>query len=322
MTYCKLGKTELSVSSLCLGTVQFGTGLAGEDAIRQLDIFTDQGGNFIDTAHVYGDWVPGDTARSERLLGDWIHKKKNREKLVISTKGAHPRLEAMHIPRCTPGDIEKDLNESLKCLGTDYLDMYFLHRDDVSLPAGELISCLESARRQGKIRHYGCSNWTLKRIKEAAAYAKEQGAEGFSCNQLKWSLAEPNAENIPDKSMVLMDGETYAWHRESGISVTAYQAIANGWFSKLYAGSPVSEALKKLYENDVNSRIFKIISRAAAKLSLSITAISLGYILSHPFAAVPIASFTGENQLKEALHLKDTPLPRSLIAELNGCRGF
>lgn len=322
MKYRKLGKTDLLVSPLCLGVSQYGTGLSKEFAFRQLDAFVDHGANFIDTAHVYGDWEPGETARSERVVGEWFRKSKKRKKIVIITKGAHPRLESMAVPRCKPSDIEMDLNGSLDCLGVNCIDMYLLHRDDVSLPVSLMLDCLEQARRQGKIRYYGCSNWTLPRIREADAYAREAGLEGFSCNQLKWSLAQVNVENIPDKSMVSMDPETYVWHKETGMSITAYNSTAHGWFAKRYRGQPVTDKLRGLYENDTNTNIFKIISHAAQQLSLSITDISLGYMFSHPFSSVPITSFRNDSQFEEGIHACEVKLPQTLIDELNAAKGL
>jgi aryl-alcohol dehydrogenase-like predicted oxidoreductase len=322
MEYLKLGKTDLLVSPLCLGASKYGTRLTKEFAFRQLESFVEQGGNFIDTAHVYGDWEPGETARSERVLGEWLQKHRNREKLVIITKGAHPRLKTMSLPRCTPSDIETDLNESLNCLGVDYIDLYLLHRDDVSLPVSQILDCLEKARRQGKIRHYGCSNWTLPRIREADAYARQAGLEGFSCNQLDWSLAQANIENIPDKSMVSMDPETYDWHTKTAMSVTAYHSTAHGWFAKQYTGKTITDNQRSLYENDTNTAILKIISRAAQQLSLTITDISLGYMMSHPFSSVPITSFSNDSQLDEGMHACGVKLPQALIDELNTAKGF
>jgi aryl-alcohol dehydrogenase-like predicted oxidoreductase len=326
MEYRTLGKTDLLVSPLCLGASQYGTGLSKEFAFGQLDAFADRGGNFIDTAHVYGDWEPGETARSERLIGEWLRKRpgKNgtREKFVIMTKGAHPLLATMHIPRCTPRDIETDLNGSLECLGVDYIDMYLLHRDDVSLPVSLILDCLEKARGQGKIRHYGCSNWTLPRIREAETYARKMNFEGFTCNQIRWSLAQANVEKISDKSMVLMDRETYAWHEKSGASVTAYHSTAHGWFTKQYKGQIIADKLRELYENDTNTAILKIISRSVQEFSLSATDISLGYIMSQPFSSVPITSFSNDSQFEEGMRACEAKLPQTLVDELKAAAGL
>ena len=180
MKHLRLGRTGLQVSPICLGAAQFGTGIDRDLAFWQLDAFTDLGANFIDTASVYGDWEPGERGRSEKLIGEWLHKNGKRDRVVIMSKGAHPLIETMHVTRCTPEYIEADIDESLRRLGVEYVDLYLLHRDNPAIPAGLLLDALEKARQQGKIVHYGFSNWKLPRILEAEAYARQAGIEGFS----------------------------------------------------------------------------------------------------------------------------------------------
>ena len=196
MRYKVLQDTDLKVSDVCLGTVKYGVEMAEKQAGEQLERFLDLGGNFIDTAHVYGDWTPGERAKSEHVIGRWLKRSGRREEIIISTKGCHPFMEALSVPRVTPECIVEDLDESLQALQTEYVDLYFLHRDDVTVPVAELLGTLEEQRRRGKIRWYGCSNWTLSRLTEADEYAKAQGIPGFVCNQLMWSLAAINREEI------------------------------------------------------------------------------------------------------------------------------
>ena len=117
----------LSVSPIGLGTANFGTRLPEADCFAQLDRYT-QIGNLIDTARVYGDWTPGPRGKSEIIIGKWLASRRCRDHVFISTKGAHPRLESMNVTRLSPGDIQSDLELSLRALGTDYIDLYFLHR--------------------------------------------------------------------------------------------------------------------------------------------------------------------------------------------------
>ena len=129
-----LTNTQISVSPLCIGTVSYGTSIDSKDAKSQLDRFVELGGNFIDTAHVYGDWVPGPRGKSERIIGEWLNETGLCHDIIISTKGAHHDISNPSISRVTPEDIEKDLDESLEFLNTDYIDLYFLHRDNPSVP--------------------------------------------------------------------------------------------------------------------------------------------------------------------------------------------
>lgn len=116
----------LSVSPISLGTVSFGTGLSEADCFAQLDRYA-QIGNLIDTARVYGDWTPGPRGKSERIIGKWLASRRCRDRVIISTKGGHPRLDSMNVPRLSPGDIQGDLELSLRAPGTDAIGLYFLH---------------------------------------------------------------------------------------------------------------------------------------------------------------------------------------------------
>ena len=220
MNYRQLTGTDLLVSNLCLGTVQFGSAVEEKDCFEQLNEFTDSGGNFLDTAH------------------------------VIATKGAHPRLDSMEVPRVNREAIMTDLEESLKCLETDAIDLYFLHRDDENVPVCEILDILETARKKGHIRYYGCSNWKLERLKEVQRAAEEYGFSGFVCNQLMWSLADINTAGLGDPTLVCMDQKSFSYHKEKQLSVMAYMSVAKGYFSKLLKGGAIPENVAAIYENE------------------------------------------------------------------------
>ena len=296
----------LRVSPIGLGTSFFGTSTAEADGLAQLDRYAEVG-NLIDTARVYGDWGPGPAGKSERIIGKWLASHGGRDRLIISTKGAHPRLESMNVPRVTPEDIRSDLELSLKALGTDYIDLYFLHRDDPALPVGLVLECLEAQRRAGKIRFYGCSNWALSRIIEARDYADAHGLAGFVCNQLMWSLASPNPSHIGDPTLVGMDAATYAYHRKTGLAAMAYMSIANGYFAHLEKGD-LRESVRQRYDMPVNADIYRRLKALSDECGLSTSAAPLLYFAASPFPAVALASFSRMEQLDMCLALlEDRP---------------
>ena len=133
-----LNNTDLYVSPLSIGTVNYGTSIDSGDAKAQLDKFVELGGNFIDTAHVYGDWVPGPRGRSERVIGEWLKETGLRKDVVISTR-VPIRIYRIPAFQGQSEAIEKDLNESLERLNTDYIDLYFLHQDNPDVPVEELL---------------------------------------------------------------------------------------------------------------------------------------------------------------------------------------
>lgn len=317
----KLTHTDLTVSPLCLGTVGYGTGLEDEEAYRQMDTFFDRGGNFIDTAHVYGDWGDRGPAISEKIIGRWLTGRGNREKVVISTKGAHPDLSSMEISRMDGDSIRSDLGESLKNLQTDYIDLYFLHRDDSRVPVEEVLGILEEARIRGDIRYYGCSNWTLKRLVQAQEYALSAGLKGFVCNQLMWSLADINAEALWDKTMVLMDRDTFAYQEEKGLSAMAYTSIARGYFSRRAAGEEIGDPLTQLYKNTSNETILKYLLENIPE-GYTMMDLCLLYFRVQSFEAIPIASFSSDRQLMAALDSLDKKCPGELLKAVSKMKQF
>ena len=178
-TKITIPNTDIEIYPLGLGTVNAGLAWDGKDADRIFDAFLDMGGSLIDTAHIYSDWVKPERARSERVIGEWLERSGKRNRIVLATKGGHPDMTVpnpdTHISRMKKADMEADLDSSLKQLCTDYIDIYFYHRDDESQPAAELIEVMEEFRWKGKIRYYGCSNWTTSRMKAADQYCTEKG---------------------------------------------------------------------------------------------------------------------------------------------------
>jgi aryl-alcohol dehydrogenase-like predicted oxidoreductase len=272
-----------------------------------LDIFLDQGGNFLDTAKIYSDWIPGETSRSEKLLGKWMTERKNRGQVVLATKGAHPELASMHIPRCSPGEIAADLEESLRHLNTEPIDMYWLHRDDPARPAGEILEALQAHVRAGKIRAYGGSNWSLERIKEAQNYAKENHLDGFTGIQNFWNLAQLNPGAFTDNSLVFMDDLLLEYHQTTGLPAVPYTSQANGVYQKLAAcgSDQLPEHLKKWYLNPITSQRYERLHVLMRLTGLSTTQIVLGYLLTHPFPVLPIIGPKSPDQLSDCLTAGD-----------------
>jgi aryl-alcohol dehydrogenase-like predicted oxidoreductase len=322
MQYKQLNNTNLEVSTLCLGTVNYGTYFHKDKAFSQLDSFLNQGGNFIDTAHVYGDWETGTRGLSEQVLGQWMNDRRCRNSCIIATKGAHPRLESMNVSRVNQKDIEKDLAESLDNLKTDYIDIYFLHRDDISVPVGEIIDLLEQFVAEKKIHYYGCSNWSLKRIREASDYAARKGSAGFVCNQLMWSLADVRSEGIADKTMIMMDAPTYNYHKETGMNVMAYMSMAKGYFPMRAAAVHLSESVQSVYTIPTNDKIFEKLLNLSKETGVSIAEICLKYLMKHSFPSIPIASFDDDNQLGLGIKSCEAPLSAAMVEELHSMKTF
>lgn len=314
--------TYLEVSPVCIGTVNFGTSVDSDTAKHQLEKFFEMGGNFIDTAHVYGDWEAGPKGKSERIIGEWLNENGVRSNIVISTKGGHPDLSDMDLSKINPERIGKDLDESLEYLKTDYIDLYFLHRDNPDIPVDEFLGVLEEAKRQGKIRYYGCSNWKLDRIVEAENYARKNGFTGFTCNQVMWSLADINSSGISDKTLVLMDDKTYEYHKKTGLNAMAYTSAAKGYFTKLYNRQGISDKISSRYDTPSNRLIFEELVKTAEKMNVSLIEIELAYLTHQDFVCIPIVTFSNDEQLKQGIKSCDIVLDPGIVEKLRNLKRY
>ncbi len=302
MKYKILNNTDLKVSALALGTDVYGTDLNEADSYALLDTFTEGGGNLIDTALVYANWVPGEKSRSEKLIGRWMKERKNRSEMIISTKGAHPDI--MTVSRLSRAEILGDIEQSLKNLQTDYVDIYWLHRDDEKLPVGNIMETLGEIAASGKARYIGMSNWTYKRIDEANAYAKEHGLPLLMGSQIQYSAAIPNPKGN-DPTLVLMNADEYDYFTHTKLNVFAYASQAKGFFSKLFAGGEenLSVKAKERYLNPQSLKRYEKIRQIAEKTGRSVGEIAIGVISNNPnFPTIPIVGCKNILQLKESMN--------------------
>lgn len=317
LKYVQIPQTDLRPSQICLGTGPYSTPDFGRDtAYALLDAYLASGGNFLDTAHVYADWIPGTKSSGEKFLGQWLADTGVRDQVILATKGAHPLLSSMNVPRMSPAEIATDVNESLEYFCVDTIDLYWLHRDDIARPVGEIIESLNEHIRAGKLRAIGCSNWRVERIREAQAYASAHGLHGFVANQPMWSLAVPNMEDWPDKTIMAMGDDGVAFHNETNLPVIPFSSQARGFFTKLASGKPLSQGDQRMYYNETNVRRLERAQTLAQRLDVTVTAIALSYLLSQPFPTLPIVGCRTLDQLHDTLQAADLRLTNEDLAFL------
>lgn len=293
-----------TVSALCLGLADLGVGYSQAEGFALIDAFAEAGGNFLDTARIYSDWVPGESQRSERILGDYLAARGRREQWVIATKGCHPDWGSMSVPRVSPEHIRADLRESLRILRLEYVDLYYLHRDDPAVPVEPIVDTLEDCVRQGLIRAYGCSNWHAGRIRAANAHARAIGGGGFAANQMLWSLGSSRMLPHPDRTLVAWDDEMAALHRNEPILAAPYSSQANGFFSKLLGETSArapSVLANSLYNTAANQRIGEALRLLARDAGQPVSALVLAFLLEQDFPVAPIVGPKSLTQLKSCL---------------------
>lgn len=298
MTRFLLPRTELTVSALCLGAGAFGTGVKGRNADRLVADFVDAGGNFFDTAHCYAFWEDDGLGASERELAACLRRLGCLEQAVIATKGGHPDGGSQY-PR--PPDflservIASDIEDSLDRLEIACIPLYYLHRDDGKTPVDQIIETLNRQIARGRIRHVAVSNWSVRRMAEANAYADRQNLHGFVASQVQGSLAEPMWEPAADPTTRFVTHEEIAWHAVSGIPIVAYSATAGGYF----AGRGHDTGI---YATAANQARYGRAVELAARLRCTPTQIALAYLMcQEPPTVIPLFSTTNPAHLQEAL---------------------
>lgn len=311
-----LAHTDLNVSRLCYGTNMLGWMLDQGKSNAVLDAFCEQGGNFIDTARSYGDWIPdGPAGASEKAVGAWLETRA-RSEVVIATKGGFFDLRAGdYRNRITPEDIRQDMAQSLDHLGTDHIDLYFLHLDNPEVPVEPIIDTLIECRAQGLIRYYGASNWSAERIRAADAYASSIGERGFAVSQTFWGLAVPDAAAAAQQGYQhYYEGEYEDLHAE-GLPIMAYAAQSGGYFSKLASGT-LNEQLAARYANPANERRFVAVQDMAQAKGVSINEIALSYILSQPHQTIAIFGGSSPDQIADSVKADGLALSAEELAQL------
>jgi aryl-alcohol dehydrogenase-like predicted oxidoreductase len=314
-----LPNTQLSVSPLCLGTNQFGTGHPHDAAAAILDTFFEAGGNFIDTARSYSDWIPtAPRAASETLLGALL-RNVPRSAYVLATKGCEfdYRGDATRF-RVTPELLQEDLNASLAALQLKFIDLYWLHRDDVSLPVGAIVDALISQQRAGLIRYFGCSNWTVGRIKEAQRYARSIGHTGFVASQPIGGLAVPDPDVLQNSYGTQHFASGFGALQEDGVTMIPYSSQSMGFFSKLLQGGAdsLNDSMKALYLRPQNLRRAEVVVALAKRYAVPVSAVVLSYMTSQPVRTIPIIGVNGPEQMRAAIQAAELKLSAADLSAL------
>lgn len=299
------GNVTVRPSRICLGTCDFGTAILREQAFELLDLFFENGGNFIDSAHIYASWLPEGEGASEKTVGSWVASRKVRDSVIIATKGGHPPLEDMSSGRCSRQELEKDLKESLQRLQIDCIDLFWLHRDDPGQPVEEILSALYGFQQQGLIRSYGASNWSHERLLQAQCAAMALGVPIFCASQPGWSLADFQLPP-PESRLVFMKREDIDFHTRYCFPAVPYSSQAKGFFGGenvqwAEAGFPGQPPRAGDYDSPDNRGKLQHCRRIAQIKGCTPNQIALACLLAHPFPVHPIIGTGNREHLLEAL---------------------
>lgn len=306
------------VSRIALGCDHYGDAIAEDIALKQLEIYLESGGNLLDTAHVYGQKVDEGPSSSELLLGKWL-KNTDRDKLIIATKGGHPHIGHMDMPRLDRKSLTNDITSSIEQLGT-YADIYFLHRDWKSIPAEEIIEILNDFIKAGYTKHIGASNWSTERIEEANNYAKEHDLVGFTFSELQFSLAATDRMTWGDDTIEIMNSTSdISFYEKTEMPYLCFSAQGKGIFSKVISGHEMdlSERARSRFLTPTNRERIKRVEILTKELDAKPEDIVLSYLTSQESNSIAIIGSSKPEQIKSSLANTDLILSKEMIEYLD-----
>lgn len=295
----------------CFGGNVFGWTADAERSFELLDALLESGLNFVDTADSYSSWVPGNKGgESETIIGQCFTARKNRSKVILATKVGSPMGEGKQ--GLSRKYIRQEVEESLKRLQTDYIDLYQSHRDDQSTPQEETLGVYAELIREGKVRAIGCSNFTPERLESALDVSRKENLPRYETVQPEYNLYDRSGYEQKLEGICV----------KQGLGVISYFSLASGFLSGKYrsaedaASRPRAGMLKK-YFNERGTRILESLGEVARQVKAKPSQVALAWLMSRPGITAPIASATNVEQLKELIGATQLNLSKDVIESLN-----
>jgi len=307
----RLGRSDISVAPWCFGGNVFGWTADEKTSFDLLDAFVSAGFDFIDTADVYSNWVPGHAGgESETVIGNWLAARGNRDKVVIATKlgmgqpGRGGRLDRAYIAESIEG--------SLKRLRTDYVDLYQSHADDDATPIEETLEAYGALVEAGKVRIIGASNFSVERLGASLAASAANGLLRYETLQPRYNLADRDG----------FEGALQRLCVEEEVGVIPYSGLASGFLTGKYRSeadfgkSPRGDGVGK-YLNPRGQKILAALDAVSARHAVAPAQVALAWLMAQPSIAAPIASATSLDQFRGLAGAAALELRAEDLAELD-----
>ncbi len=298
MEYRKLGRSGLEVSELALGTMQFGWTADQAAAFAVMDAFTQAGGNLIDTADMYSNWVEGNSGGdAEKIIGRWIKARRNRHDVLLATKVRGRMWGGPNGEGLSRAHIMRAVEGSLRRLQTDYIDLYQAHWFDEDTPLEETMRALDDLVRAGKVRYVGCSNHPAWRLTEALWVSDRSGLVSYVSLQPHYNLVH-RAE---------FEREIADLVAKYGIGVISYSPLAAGFMTGKYrrdASLPDSARAQRIRERYFSPRNFELLDKMeeiGRAHGQGILQVALAWLLTQPLITAPIVGANTVEQLRDSL---------------------
>ena len=300
MEYRKFGRTGLRVSEICFGTATFGWHTDEAEAHRMLDEFTGSGHNFVDTADFYSKWAEGSYAgRSEEIIGQWFARSGKRNEVILATKVCSPAGDLPNDRGLSRGHIMDAVENSLRRLQTDHIDLYQAHAMDIETPIEETLRAFDDIVRQGKVRYLGCSNYKPWRLAQALGVSDRYGLARFECTQPYYNMIDRADFEREEADLV----------RFENMAVIPYSPQAMGFLTGKHRGMKDAPAdtrgsidpRMKTYFTDGNFKVLDAMEEIGGGYGKSLAQVSLAWLLTDPMITAPIVGARNWEQLKESV---------------------
>jgi aryl-alcohol dehydrogenase-like predicted oxidoreductase len=312
----KLGKTDLEIVPLVFGGNVFGWTIDEAQSFQILDAFVDRGFNCIDTADVYSVWMPGHQGgESETILGKWFARSGKRNSVVLATKVGNKMASGGE--GLAKKYILEEVEQSLRRLQTDHIDLYQSHKDDQSVPLDETLEAYSRLIEQGKVRAIGASNYKGERLAEAVEIAEKAGLPVYRTLQPEY--------NLYDRQDYETDLAPVA--AKYGVGVIPYFALASGFLTGKYQSLEDTKGAKRegrvaKYFDERGLRILKGLKDVADDKNAEQAAVALAWLLAQPTITAPIASATSVKQLQALFAAVDLTLSEAQVKLLNDASAY
>ncbi len=314
----KIGKSDLSIAPLIFGGNVFGWTIDERTSFTLLDAFIDHALNCIDTADVYSRWAPGNQGgESETIIGNWLKRTGKRNDVIIATKIGSSMMANDSKKNLSKPYILKGVEDSLRRLQTDHIDLYQSHYDDKDTAIQETLEAYDQLIKDGKVRYIGASNFSPERLKESLEIGERSGLPSYVSLQPEYNLYDREG----------YEKQLEAICKEHGLGVITYYSLASGFLSGKYRSendldkSKRGQGVKK-YLNDRGQRILTALDDLSKEHNASPAAISLAWVMARPTVTAPIASATSVEQLKELARSVEIKLSAEDVAKLDEASAY
>lgn len=307
----QLGNSDLYVSPIAFGGNVFGWTIDEARSFEILDGFLEAGFNFIDTADVYSRWKPGNTGgESETIIGNWLASRKNRQEVIIATKVGSDLGDGKK--GLSKKYITQAVEDSLRRLQTDYIDLYFSHYEDTETPILETLEAYDTLIKAGKVRWIGASNYSAENLLAALETSKQHHLAKYQVFQPEYNLYNRSKFETEYEQLCL----------EHQLGVTNYFALASGFLTGKYRSEADLHKSQrgggmKNYLNERGLRILTALDQVAEQYNATPASIALAWLIAQPAVTAPIASVTNLDQLSDFKKAANISLQTEDIALLD-----